>query len=265
MRPGSAAIESLEPRRLLSVAVNDGVLTIVGTSEADDVVVTEHTVIGRPKVFVVSIRVIGTTRPVESVMVPAEGVRAVSVFAGAGNDVVDLGKASPRVWAATESIKPVTVPAFVDGGLGNDQLFGGTARDRLTGSVGRDQLHGMGGSDTLIGGAGDDVLDGGDGNDLLHGNAGNDRINGGAGDDQLLGGDGDDLLGVTGTMLPLMQEPGNDLLVGGPGNDALTGGAGADRILGGAGADKFWNGDAPSEYLDLTPEDTVGPIYMPIS
>jgi Ca2+-binding RTX toxin-like protein len=265
MGPYTAAVETLEPRRLLSVAVNDGILTIVGTPQADDIRVNEQAFFGRPKVFVVSIGRVGSRAPAETYTIPADGVRAVSVLAGAGDDVVDLALATAGRIIQVVGITPVNVPAFIDGGLGNDQLFGGNARDRLTGSLGRDQLHGMGGSDTLIGGADNDALDGGDGSDLLHGNAGNDRLNGGAGDDQLLGGDGDDLLGVTGTMLPLMQEPGNDLLVGGPGNDALAGGEGADRILGGAGADKFWNGDAPSEYLDLTPEDTVGPIYMPIS
>jgi Ca2+-binding RTX toxin-like protein len=265
MAARTVSIEWLESRRFLSVSVNDGVVTVIGTPEADDIVITEHSITGRPKVFAVSVRLLGSNRLVDSATVPAEGVRLVSVRAGDGNDVVDVGKASPRVWAATEAIQPVSIPAYIDGGPGDDHLYGGKARDGIFGGAGRDEIHGMDGPDLLVGGIGNDALDGGEDNDLLLGNAGNDRLNGGAGDDVLLGGEGDDILGVSGTMLPLMPEPGNDLLVGGPGNDALAGGDGADRILGGAGADRFWNGDARSEILDLTPEDTIGPIYMPIS
>jgi hypothetical protein len=266
MRQTSNGIESLESRRLLSVAVNDGVLTIVGTPRADDIsVIEDASVFGRPKVFLVSVGIVGSSPPTETRVIPAADVRAVKVVAGEGNDVVDLALATAGRIIQVVGITPVNVPAFVDGGPGDDKIYGGNARDSLYGGPGRDELHGTRGGDTLFGGFGDDALDGGDGNDLLHGNAGNDRLNGGAGDDQLLGGDGDDILGVSGTMLPLMQEPGNDLLVGGPGNDAMAGGEGADRILGGPGRDRFWNGDAPSEYLDLTPEDVVGPLYMPIS
>ena len=208
---------------------------------------------------------VGSNTPTEAYRFPAEGVRAVTVRAGDGNDVIDLALATAGRIIQVVGITPVNVPAFVDGGLGDDQVFGGNARDSLFGGAGRDRLHGMGGPDALYGGRDHDSLEGGEGNDLLLGNAGNDRLNGGAGDDQLLGGEGDDILGINGTMLPLLQEPGNDLLVGGPGDDALAGGEGADRIFGGPGRDRFWNGDAPSEYMDLTPEDVVGPLYLPIS
>ena len=66
----------------------------------------------------------------------------------------------------------------MDGGNGNDRLFGGLDSN----------------SDTLLGGADDDFLDGGGGNDSLDGGDGNDNIQGGQGDDTIFGGAGDDVL-----------------------------------------------------------------------
>jgi choice-of-anchor C domain-containing protein len=55
--------------------------------------------------------------------------------------------------------------------------------DILNGGAGNDQLFGNGGDDTLNGGAGNDSLFGGSGNDTLRGGSGNDRLDGGAGTD----------------------------------------------------------------------------------
>ncbi len=52
----------------------------------------------------------------------------------------------------------------IEGGRGNDQLFGSGLGDRLSGGEGNDQLRGGGGDDVLEGGAGDDRVEGGDGN-----------------------------------------------------------------------------------------------------
>jgi len=58
----------------------------------------------------------------------------------------------------------------------------------LEGGPGDDILYGGPGNDTLEGGPGDDVLYGGDGNDTLEGGPGNDTLIGGPGDDFLDGG-----------------------------------------------------------------------------
>jgi choice-of-anchor C domain-containing protein len=55
--------------------------------------------------------------------------------------------------------------------------------DVLNGGAGNDQLFGNGGNDTLNGGAGNDSLFGGAGDDTLRGGAGSDRLDGGAGTD----------------------------------------------------------------------------------
>jgi Ca2+-binding RTX toxin-like protein len=83
---------------------------------------------------------------------------------------------------STPAIVTVTVNAvdvvgdLLNGGLGNDSIFGSFANDTLLagsgqdladGGAGNDRIQGQGGNDTLIGGGGVDTLDGGDGRDLL--------------------------------------------------------------------------------------------------
>lgn len=160
---------------------------------------------------------------------------------------------------------------FLDGGAGNDQLYGDGGHDTLVGGVGNDQLYGdyneiffFGDSWTdedLRNVSGDDVLDGGDGDDLVYGMGGDDVLAGGEGIDQLYGSDGadeiyggagddfisgdfldnvapgDDLLYGDGGADFLLGAAGNDLLDGGDGDDALQGGIGEDLLFGGIGKD----------------------------
>ena len=57
----------------------------------------------------------------------------------------------------------------IDGGAGNDTLYGGPGGgdDDMTGGPGNDRLFGGQGNDTLVGGPGDDRLAGGHGNDVF--------------------------------------------------------------------------------------------------
>ena len=124
---------------------------------------------------------------------------------------------------------------MVDGGLGDDGLFG---------IQGSDRLYGEDGDDVMTGGQadpGDDLLDGGPGNDAL--------VNAGPGDDTLLGGEGDDVLAGHGDDDTLHGDEGDDVLVGGPGDDALSGGPGDDRLYGAEGDDEI-NGRDGDDVLD---------------
>ncbi len=109
-------------------------------------------------------------------------------------------------------------------------MFADNAVDTLNGGIGDDMLYGYGGDDVLqggadndvvIGGTGDDNIDGGDGNDALYGGADDDIITGGLGDDNLEGGSG------------------IDTLYGGDGDDTFDGGDGADIIYGDYGAENI--------------------------
>ncbi|NEO39166.1 MAG: calcium-binding protein [Moorea sp. SIOASIH] len=104
-------------------------------------------------------------------------------------------------------------------------------KNYLDGGDGDDILYGGGKNDTLMGGNGDDYLYGGstspdhpcsfvDHHNLRCRNvSGNDVLNGGYGNDTLDGAEGADTL---------IGESGDDVLTGGYGNDTLTGGEGAD-------------------------------------
>lgn len=97
-------------------------------------------------------------------------------------------------------------------GLMNDD----NAIDAIDGGDGNDTLYGYGGDDVLIGGDDNDVLFGGSDNDNLDGDAGTDVLYGQEGDDDLDGG------------------ADNDTLFGGGGNDVIQGGTGNDTIYGDA-------------------------------
>jgi subtilisin-like proprotein convertase family protein len=97
---------------------------------------------------------------------------AVSIFAGAGNDIVDASESQGR--------------NRIHGGSGDDELYA-SLNDRLFGEAGNDVLDASSGS-------GSNRLKGGDGNDTLFGGNG-DRLNGGNGQDVLYAGSDNVLTG----------------------------------------------------------------------
>jgi Ca2+-binding RTX toxin-like protein len=103
----------------------------------------------------------------------------------------------------------------LDGGAGNDILFGRDGNDTLNGGAGNDILFGRDGNDTLNGGDGNDIHFGGAGNDTVVGGKGTDTAFLGAGNDKFIWNPGD----------------GNDSVDGGSGFDTLDF-VGADRAIG---------------------------------
>jgi len=57
----------------------------------------------------------------------------------------------------------------IEGGIGDDKLFGWSGEDSLIGGEGNDYLKAEDGADTLEGGEGEDTLNGGSGQDFLRG------------------------------------------------------------------------------------------------
>jgi hypothetical protein len=198
---------------------------------------------------------LGTTEQKTTALVTGARVKAgeLQVVGTRGNDDLNINEVSKRLYKVhadflpgrchfvtfdageVESIKillgdgsdhahiagNIALPAFIDGGAGNDHLIAGRGPTTLIGGDGNDKL---------IGGRASDVLKGGAGSDLLIGGSGNDRLYGGAGNDKLVGG------------------PGDDILKGGRGKDVLIGGAGDDQLSGGPGKDKLidWTCSSPS-------------------
>ncbi len=85
------------------------------------------------------------------------GIDRIAIFGLAGNDTINIDPS-------------LTLPMFIDGGVGNDVIRGGGGNDILLGGEGVDQLYGNGGMDILIGGRGKDKLYAqGDGDILIAG------------------------------------------------------------------------------------------------
>jgi len=161
------------------------------------------------------------------------------------------------IYNSTDPLTPAVPPP------GFNSISGATfAADTIDGGAGDDIIYGSGGADTITGGDGNDILIGGPGADALTGGNGNDTSSyatspGGvavsvatgvgffadaAGDtlttiENLVGSNFADFLGGDGNDNLLQGGAGNDFLLGGAGNDTLEGGAGADTLDGGPGTD----------------------------
>lgn len=183
-----------------------------------------------------------------------------NVWAGEGDDVIVGGIGNDFLMGGHDN-------DTISGGTGDDIIRGdlsisattgvsltaavsdqaiANGNDILDGGDGNDSIYGMGGNDVIYGGEGNDSLAGfGSGNDqeaddpdadYIDGGNGNDVIDGGAGRDTLLGGDGDDsLLGDNANVAVALQD--DDVLDGGAGNDTLQGFGGNDILSGGTGVD----------------------------
>lgn len=197
-----------------------------------------------------------------------DGVDTASYALSAAGVTVDLAAASQSGGDAADdvlsNIENLTGSAFndtlrgrgavvlalseansLDGGAGddalygyghNDTLLGGDGNDSLYGGLDADALYGGGHDDVLGGGVGDDSLWGDAGDDDLAGEAGNDSLNGGAGDDTLTGGTGNDTLTVTaGDVIVEAAAAGTDLVLANE-SYVLAAGVAVETLRAAAGA-----------------------------
>lgn len=167
--------------------------------------------------------------------------------------------------------------SLVDGGAGNDILYGNGLGSTLSGGAGDDifvvkgaadivreaaasgfdtvvssidytlgaHLEALRLSDSARAGTGNDLanrMTGNDADNVLTGLGGDDTLQGGAGSDTLRGGDGNDQLRGDDGNDALFGGAGIDQLLGAEGNDTLHGDAGGDVLEGGAGNDLLTGG-----------------------
>ncbi len=199
------AIASSTSRALVRsfASVKAGVLTVFGTSADDRIGIG-----AKGSNYVVTVN--GQTRAFAK-----SSVTSIQAYGLDGSDLIQMA--------------PTGMPGvYMEGGNGNDALFGSAADDILSGGAGRDTINCLDGNDRAAGGGDADTISGGNGKDRLFGQNGNDYIYG-DGSPDIIGGDAgnDTLIGGS----------SNDTLYGGDGNDILNGLNGADSLNGGAGRD----------------------------
>jgi Ca2+-binding RTX toxin-like protein len=180
-------LEPMEPRRLLSAAINGhGVLYIQGTSGDDTITVFLKK--GDPS------KIVARVNNTFSEFDRSDVTRSIGLIGGAGNDRM----------AAWDDNGAIGLRVSMFGGNGRDIMHGHSGVDVMMGENDRDVMFGEAGDDSLMGGNNDDVLHGGDGADVLKGGLGRDRIMGDEGQDDLDG------------------EAGDDSVFGGGGNDDFS-------------------------------------------
>jgi Ca2+-binding RTX toxin-like protein len=253
--------------------VADGILTVNGTTEGDDVAVRCES--GRVTV--------NHHHPSGGPTACAD-LRRILVFAGEGQDRVSLIDVTPTAFDRLTATS-------VSGQLGDDALIGSEIGDDLIGGGGVDSLMGRWGRDHLTPGPGGGEANGGKGRDTvslagdgdwkindarsrlvqadeittlrsieiatitggpganlifgdsftgnlrLKGRSGGDLLQAGEGDDRILGGGGNDFVQGGSGDDDIEGGTGHDSLSGESGRDELSGGGGADTCRGGPGAD----------------------------
>jgi Ca2+-binding RTX toxin-like protein len=201
-----------------TATVDNGVLTIEGTADADTISVTLNAKGTNAKVDLngASLGKFALTE-----------LTGIAISGGAGADMLSVDSA-------------ITLPATINGGGGDDSITGG------------------GGDNVLVGGGGSDTLVGGGGTNLLIADKLLTYMNGGTGTDSLVGGSGFNIADfayrtdnmtlsnngvltggeiISSSVQAIWGGTGNDSITGTTAGDFLSGGAGADTIQGGSAGD----------------------------
>src|SRR5437773_4358870 len=137
--------QPLEERRLLSAAVEAGILTVVGT-DANDTISVGLNATDNTKVDV------GINGTVTSFALlnadTTAAITGIKISGGNGDDKITVDQTNGGI----------AIPATLLGGNGQDSLTGGAGNDVLNGGNGKDVLVGGDGNDTLAGCGGNDSM-----------------------------------------------------------------------------------------------------------
>lgn len=166
----------------------------------------------------------------------SEEGNAISISAGAGDDIVDFASTVQEAETlSTYSPPNIVAVSYIDGGAGNDNIDMRVSGSTITGGDGADIISNYSYLSTISGGSGDDTIETGSSRSTFY------------------GGDGNDVMSTDGTpdVSTVYGGAGNDHienywsygseLYGGDGNDTIIPGAGAidyrGQVFGGAGDD----------------------------
>jgi hypothetical protein len=162
------AVESLEPRRLLSVSVDNGVLYVNGPVGSDHITIS--LVAGNQN----ELQVVGAGDHK-----PTFAVSSVSEIFAQGQssgDFIEISDTNGEVQIPAELIGGSSADTLTGGSYGHDTLMGGKGADLLTATGGESQVRAAKGADRIVAtGGGGDTLYGGLGRNLIA-DSGTDQI-----------------------------------------------------------------------------------------
>ena len=133
------SIESLEARQMMTANLQaalsaDGLLRVEGTPKPDTILIRQD----NDQISVTGIQITTSTR--NQSQVAAGAVKRIEVYGVEGNDTIRLDQGK----------QAITVPALIDGGLGNDVLAGSAGKDTFViGNDDADHVFNFLGSDQL--------------------------------------------------------------------------------------------------------------------
>jgi Ca2+-binding RTX toxin-like protein len=232
-RQSLAHLQTLEPRRLLSVTVSldadAGLLHVMGDQSNDQIKVTlQNGVDGPPPVRGMMVSVRDHDKEIYSGFFLEGQLTEVRVDGGHGDDDIMVANDDcPVNTLIMGDYGNDTIDAFISDRATPSQIYAGEGDDMVTLRTGQRALEGYvvlgeGGNDTITGSELSDTLYGDNestspvsmpGDDVIHGGGGNDALYGGQGNDALFGDNGDDYLN---------GNEGSDIIDGGAGNDAAA-------------------------------------------
>ncbi len=157
----AAVIEAVEQRQMFAVTaiLAAGVLTITGTSAADNITVSKD---------------------VANLKVKKDATHTSTfAYASVTKIVANLGGGSDTF----TSDNAVGIKMIIHGDANNDTITAGSGVDTIYGDAGNDRINGKDNNDILRGGTGNDTINGNGGADTIYDEAGADNYFGGLGND----------------------------------------------------------------------------------